>query len=77
MQYGYVSNDLTTMKDGHYIEKLSLSMFYLQFHNFYLGIHWIIDIAGGMIVAFIAVNLADKTSKPIWSILDERTINAS
>ena len=42
----------------------------------YLGIHWIIDIAGGMIVAFIAVNLADKTSKPIWSILDERTINA-
>ena len=42
----------------------------------YLGIHWIIDIAGGMIVAFMAVNLADKTSKPIWSILDERTINA-
>ena len=42
----------------------------------YLGIHWIIDIAGGMIVAYFAVNLADKTSKPIWSILDERTINA-
>jgi len=42
----------------------------------YLGIHWIIDIAGGMIVAYMAVNLADKTSKPIWSILDERTINA-
>ena len=42
----------------------------------YLGIHWILDIAGGMIVASIAVNLADKTSKPIWSILDERTINS-
>ena len=42
----------------------------------YLGIHWILDIAGGMIVASFAVNLADKTSKPIWSILDERTINA-
>ena len=42
----------------------------------YLGIHWILDIAGGMIVASIAVNLADKTSKPVWSILDERTINA-
>ena len=42
----------------------------------YLGIHWILDIAGGMIVASFAVNLADKTSKPVWSILDERTINA-
>lgn len=42
----------------------------------YLGIHWILDIAGGMIVASIAVNLADKTSKPVWNILDERTINA-
>ena len=42
----------------------------------YLGIHWILDIAGGMIVASIAMNLADKTSKPVWSILDERTINA-
>ncbi len=42
----------------------------------YLGIHWILDIAGGMIVASFAVNLADKTSKPIWGILDERTINA-
>tara|TARA_B100000575_G_scaffold283571_1_gene276574 strand:+ start:72 stop:1589 length:1518 start_codon:yes stop_codon:yes gene_type:complete len=42
----------------------------------YLGIHWILDIAGGMIVASIAVNLADKTSRPVWNILDERTINA-
>ena len=42
----------------------------------YLGIHWILDIAGGMIIAAIAVNLADKTSKPIWNILDERTINS-
>tara|TARA_B100000212_G_scaffold319168_1_gene276137 strand:+ start:2083 stop:4152 length:2070 start_codon:yes stop_codon:yes gene_type:complete len=42
----------------------------------YLGIHWILDIAGGMIVAYVAVNLADKTSKPVWSILDERTINS-
>ena len=42
----------------------------------YLGIHWILDIAGGMIVAYVAVNLADKTSKPVWSILDDRTINS-
>ena len=42
----------------------------------YLGIHWILDIGGGMIVASIAVNLADRTSKPVWNILDERTINS-
>ncbi len=42
----------------------------------YLGIHWILDIAGGMIVASMAVHLADKTSKPIWNVLDERTINS-
>jgi len=42
----------------------------------YLGIHWILDIAGGMIIASIAVNLADKTARPVWNILDERTINS-
>ena len=42
----------------------------------YLGIHWILDIGGGMIVASVAVNLADRTSKPVWNILDERTINS-
>ena len=58
--------------------KLYLPMSYLQLLQLlYLGIHWILDIAGGMIVASIAVNLADKTSKPVWNILDnERTINA-
>ena len=47
-----------------------------MFTIIYLGIHWILDIGGGMIVASIAVNLADRTSKPVWNILDERTINS-
>ena len=42
----------------------------------YLGIHWFLDIVGGMAVAAMAVNLSDRTSGPIWRILDERTINA-
>ena len=42
----------------------------------YLGIHWILDIIGGMVVAAIAVYLSDRYSGPIWNIFDERTINA-
>ncbi len=42
----------------------------------YLGIHWFMDIIGGMVVAAIAVNIADKMAEPVWRILDERTINA-
>ena len=34
------------------------------------------DIIGGMIVAAMAVNIADKMANPVWRILDERTINA-
>lgn len=42
----------------------------------YLGIHWFMDIIGGMIVAAVAVNIANKMADPFWRILDERTINA-
>ena len=42
----------------------------------YLGIHWFMDIIGGMIVAAIAVSIANKMSDPMWRIFDERTINA-
>ena len=42
----------------------------------YLGIHWFMDIIGGMVVAAIAVNIADKMAQPFWKIFDERTINA-
>jgi membrane-associated phospholipid phosphatase len=42
----------------------------------YLGIHWFMDIIGGMIVAAIAVSIANKMADPMWRIFDERTINA-
>ena len=42
----------------------------------YLGIHWFLDIIGGMLVAAAAVGLADKTAGRWWNIFDERTINA-
>ena len=38
----------------------------------YLGIHWIVDIIGGMVVAIIAVEITSRTSGPIWKIADER-----
>ena len=42
----------------------------------YLGIHWFIDIIGGVLVASLAVTLAGRTSEGWWSIFDERTINS-
>ena len=42
----------------------------------YLGIHWFVDIIGGVLVASLAVSLAGRTSGPWWSIFDERTINS-
>ena len=38
----------------------------------YLGIHWVVDIIGGMVVAIIAVEITSRTSGPIWKIADER-----
>ena len=42
----------------------------------YLGIHWFVDIIGGMVLAAIAVRLTDSTNDSIWKIFDERTINS-
>ncbi len=42
----------------------------------YLGIHWILDIIGGMLVASAAVSMAERTSPSWWKIFDERTINS-
>tara|TARA_B100000686_G_scaffold354878_1_gene467901 strand:- start:6278 stop:8374 length:2097 start_codon:yes stop_codon:yes gene_type:complete len=38
----------------------------------YLGIHWFVDIIGGMVVAILAVNITSKTHEPVWRIADER-----
>lgn len=42
----------------------------------YLGIHWFVDIVGGIVVSFLAVNLADKCHAWLWHRLDERSFNA-
>ena len=42
----------------------------------YLGIHWFVDIIGGMILATFAVSLMEKTNDPVWKFFDERTINS-
>ena len=42
----------------------------------YLGIHWFSDIIGGMLIAALAVSVADRTSDAWWKIFDERTMNA-
>ena len=42
----------------------------------YLGIHWFMDIIGGMLVAGAAVSMADRTSNTWWKFFDERTMNA-
>ena len=38
----------------------------------YLGIHWFVDIIGGMVVAILAVNITARTHEPIWKLADER-----
>ena len=38
----------------------------------YLGIHWFVDIIGGMVIAILAVNITARTHEPIWRIADER-----
>jgi len=42
----------------------------------YLGIHWFVDIIGGIAVAAAAVHLADKSQGWVWYRFDERTFNA-
>ena len=38
----------------------------------YLGIHWILDIIGGILVASIAVKITERTHETIWEFADER-----
>ena len=46
------------------------------FSIIYLGIHWLLDITGGIIVAYVAVRCADQCHDWLWYRLDERTFNA-
>lgn len=38
----------------------------------YLGIHWVVDIIGGILVATLAARLSEKTHEPVWRFADER-----
>ncbi|RZD40758.1 MAG: hypothetical protein CXT71_00315 [Methanobacteriota archaeon] len=65
--------------DGRWLVYRRLVFVYVLLTSFciiYLGIHWFLDIVGGMVVAAFAVNLSDKFANPVWKVLDERTINA-
>ncbi len=65
--------------DGRWIRYRRIVFAYVILTAFcilYLGIHWFVDIIGGMVVAAMAVNLASKMAEPWWRIFDERTINA-
>lgn len=49
-------------------------IFLTAFSIVYLGIHWISDMLGGLLVAHFAVLLADKTRESVWGVFDERLI---
>jgi membrane-associated phospholipid phosphatase len=51
---------------------LLLFIIMTAFTILYLGIHWVSDIIGGIIVAMIAVEITSKTHTPIWQFADER-----
>ena len=62
-------------EDGRWLRFRRFLVFFLALTAFsiiYLGIHWAIDIIGGMIVAIAAVSVTERTHKGIWTIADER-----
>ena len=65
--------------DGRWNRFQNMTLGYIiltAFAIIYLGIHWFVDIIGGMILATFAVKLTDKTNDTVWNIFDERTINS-
>ena len=62
-------------EDGRWLRFRRFLIIFLAltvFSIIYLGIHWAIDIIGGMIVAIAAVSVTERTHKGIWTIADER-----
>ena len=65
--------------DGRWNRFQNMTLGYIiltAFAIIYLGIHWFVDIIGGMILAMFAVSLMEKTNDPVWKFFDERTINS-
>ena len=62
-------------EDGRWARFRSLLIFFIALTSvaiIYLGIHWFVDIIGGMVVAILAVNITARTHEPIWRFADER-----
>jgi membrane-associated phospholipid phosphatase len=62
-------------EDGRWAKYRSFLMVFIVLTAFaiiYLGIHWIVDIIGGMVVAIIAVQMTSKTNQSFWNVADER-----
>ncbi len=69
--YCYARNDL----DGRWKAWRQFLMVYLWLTAFtilYLGIHWVSDIIGGLIVGVAAVHLVEKIAPSFWRVMDER-----
>ncbi len=65
--------------DGRWRRFQNMVLVYIiltAFAIIYLGIHWFVDIIGGMMVAALSVRLSDLTNDSIWKVFDERTINS-
>jgi membrane-associated phospholipid phosphatase len=70
--YCYARNDL----DGRWkIWRYCLIGYTLltSFTILYLGIHWVLDIIGGIVVAMLAVHISERISPSVWWWLDERS----
>ncbi|MCH1591548.1 MAG: phosphatase PAP2 family protein, partial [Candidatus Thalassarchaeaceae archaeon] len=62
-------------EDGRWLKFRRLLVLFIALTAFsivYLGIHWVMDILGGMIIAIAAVTVTEKTHKGVWTIADER-----
>ena len=70
--YCFARNDL----DGRWkMWRLFLILYtsLTAFTILYLGIHWVSDIIGGLIVGLLAVHISERISPKIWWLLDERS----
>ncbi len=62
-------------EDGRWSRFRSFLMVFIALTSvaiIYLGIHWFVDIIGGMVVAILAVNITARTHEQIWRLADER-----
>ena len=65
--------------DGRWRRFQNMTLGYIiltAFAIIYLGIHWFVDIIGGMMVAALTVRLTERTNDSVWKVFDERTINS-